>query len=117
MLPDSVPHPPQTALRRESMRSRYSRRAAGWGVRLLLAAALLISVPVPSADAHTCIPDPTVGVGGRLLVPRGSAVAAISLPSRETRQIAITPASGNATAVALSPDGSLLAVPRFWRPP
>jgi Tol biopolymer transport system component len=89
-----------------------------WGVRLtLLLAALLILAPVPGADAHTCIPDPAVGVGGRLLVPRGSAVAAISLPSRETRQIAIAPAAGNATAVAISPDGSMLAVPRFWRPP
>jgi Tol biopolymer transport system component len=82
-----------------------------------LLAGLLTSTPAPIADAHTCIPDPTVGVSGHLLVPRGSAVAAITLPSRETRQIAITPASGNATAVAISPDGSLLAVPRFWRPP
>jgi Tol biopolymer transport system component len=91
----------------------------GWrtGSTVLLLAALLFSAPAPSAEAHTCTPDPTVGVGGRLLVPRGSAVAAISLPSRETRQIAITPSAGNATAVAISPDGSMLAVPRFWRPP
>jgi Tol biopolymer transport system component len=58
-----------------------------------------------------------VGVGGRLLVPRGSGLASISLPSRETRPISITPSAGNAAGVAISPDGSLLAVPRFWRPP
>src|SRR4051794_21313206 len=111
MLPDSVPHPPLAALRRDGMKRKRSILAVA------LLAGLLLSAPVPGSEAHTCTPDPTVGVSGRLLVPRGSGLAAISLPSRETRPIAITPSAGNAAGVAISPDGSLLAVPRFWRPP
>src|SRR3954464_14376430 len=84
---------------------------------MLVLTGLVLSLPVPSTEAHTCTPDPTVGVSGRLLVPRGSGLAAISLPSRETRPIAITPSAGNAAGVAISPGGSLRPVPRFGRPP
>ena len=95
---------------------RWRARGRSALVAVLLAG-LVLALPVPSGEAHTCTPDPTVGVGGRLLVPRGSGLASISLPSRETRPISITPSAGNAAGVAISPDGSLLAVPRFWRPP
>jgi Tol biopolymer transport system component len=56
-------------------------------------------------------------VSGRLILPRGSGLVSVDLPSRETRALAIPPSQGITTGVASSPDGSLLAVPRFWRPP
>ena len=91
----------------------------GWRIALatVLLIVLVLGAPVPSSEAHTCTPDPSVGVSGRLLVPRGSAVASISLPSRETTMLTITPSQGNAAGVSSSPDGTMLAVPRFWRPP
>lgn len=95
-------------------------RSLRWriGLMVTLLAGLGLGLPVPESEAHTCTPDPTVGVsGGRLLVPRGSGVADIWLPSRDTRTVAITPQLGNAAGVAVSPDGGLLAVSRFWRPP
>src|SRR4051794_15450354 len=98
----------------------------GWGCRgirwriglmVVLLAGLALGMPVPAGEAHTCTPDPTVGVGGRLRVPRGGGVASIALPSRDTRPVAIAPQLGNAAGVAVSPNGGLLAVSRFWRPP
>jgi len=73
--------------------------------------------PVPASDAHSCTPDPEVGVGGRLLLPGGSGLSLVELPSRAVHQIAVTPAQGLTTAVTSSPDGSQLAITRFWRPP
>ena len=83
----------------------------------LLLAGLALGVPASGTDAHTCTPDPNVGVSGRLILPRGSGLVSIDLPGREARVLPITPSSGVAGGVARSPDGSLLAVPRFWRPP
>ena len=50
-------------------------------------------------------------------MPRGSGLVALDLPGRDTRALAIPPSPGVAAGVARSPDGSLFAVPRFWRPP
>ncbi|MFN8633743.1 MAG: hypothetical protein U0893_07820 [Chloroflexota bacterium] len=83
----------------------------------MLLAGLLLGVPAPTSEAHTCTPDPEVRVSGRLLVPRESGLASIELPSRETRAIPIAPSTGIATGVVASRDGAMLAVPRFWRPP
>jgi dipeptidyl aminopeptidase/acylaminoacyl peptidase len=83
----------------------------------VLLAGLMLAVPVRPGEAHTCTPDPSVGVGGRLVLPRGSGLVAIDLPGRETRALAIPPSLGVAAGVTRSPDGSQFAVPRFWRPP
>ena len=90
----------------------------GWRavVVAVLLAGLALGVPVPGTEAHTCTPDPSVGVGGRLILPRGSGLVSIDLPGRETRVLPISPSAGVAGGVARSPDGSLLAVPRFSRP-
>jgi Tol biopolymer transport system component len=98
---------------------RTTSRSMSWRVGLVAAllAGLALGMPVPEGEAHTCTPDPTVGVSGRLLVPRGSGLASIELPSRDTGIVTIAPQLGNAAGVAISPDGRLLAVPRFWRPP
>lgn len=90
-----------------------------WRVVLagVLLAGLVLTVPVPTGEAHTCTPDPTVNVRGRLVMPRGSGLVALDLPGRELRTLAIPPAAGVAAGVTRSPDGSLFAVPRFWRPP
>ncbi|MCC7370565.1 MAG: PD40 domain-containing protein [Chloroflexi bacterium] len=82
-----------------------------------LAAGSCLLWPAGTTLAHTCTPDATVAGSGRLLVPKASGVSVFELPGRMQRTIAITPAQGVATAVAASRDGSLLAVPRFWRPP
>jgi dipeptidyl aminopeptidase/acylaminoacyl peptidase len=87
---------------------------------MLLAAGLALAAlvaPVPPIEAHTCTPDPQVGVGGRLLVARDSGAIEIALPGRQIRQIPVMPAQGAATGVASAPDGGLLAVTRFWRRP
>src|SRR5581483_1881124 len=81
-----------------------------------LALAALVA-PVPTGEAHTCAPDPEIGVAGHLLLPSGSGLSMVELPSRDSRQVAITPVQGLTTAVARSVDGGQLAVTRFWRPP
>jgi dipeptidyl aminopeptidase/acylaminoacyl peptidase len=96
-------------------RHRRSRWRVGF-VALLLAGSALVS-PVPARQAHTCTPDPNVGVSGRLIVPRSSGLAVVGLPDRAVHPLHIAPSQGVATGVATSRDGSLLAVPRFWRPP
>ena len=63
------------------------------------------------------MPDPEVGVAGRLILPRDSGIAIVDLPGREVRSVPISPVQGVATGVASAPDGSLLAVTRFWRRP
>jgi hypothetical protein len=83
----------------------------------VLLAGLTLAAPVPTGQAHTCTPDPEVGVSGRLILPRGSGLAAIDLPGRQVSPMPIPPSLGVTTGVAVSPDGGLLAVPRFWRPP
>lgn len=104
-------------------RDRGAGRPAGRHrfLRVLLVALALtagaLGLPAGPSEAHTCTPDVAIGVAGRLLLPRGSGLVSISLPSRETRPLAIPPAQGVATGVARSADGGLLAVPRFWRPP
>jgi Tol biopolymer transport system component len=99
--------------------TRPRQRARRW--RVVLATALLVgillSMPASSSEAHTCTPDASVGVSGRLVVPRASGVGIIELPGRATQSVAITPSQGVAASVAVSPDGAVLAVPRFWRPP
>ena len=97
------------------VRHRRSRWRVGF-VALLLAGSALVS-PVPASQAHTCTPDSNVGVSGRLIVPRASGLAVVGLPDRVVRPLHIPPSQGVATGVATSRDGSLLAVPRFWRPP
>jgi Tol biopolymer transport system component len=72
---------------------------------------------VRSTEAHTCTPDPEVGVGGRLIVPRDSGAVVMGLPGRELSTVSVLPVQGAATGVASSPDGGLLAVTRFWRRP
>ena len=101
---------------RSGVRRRVRRGARVLLVALVLAAGTLVA-PAQTGEAHTCTPDATVGVSGRLLLPRGSGLVSVSLPSRETRVVPVLPAQGVATGVTQSPDGSLLAVPRFWRPP
>lgn len=92
---------------------------SSWRVALIatLLAASLLAAPAPTSEAHTCIPDASVGVSGRLIVPRASGVAIVELPGRAIRPLPIAPSRGVTSAVAASPDGSLLAVARFWRPP
>jgi WD40 repeat protein len=97
------------------VRHRHSRWRVGV-VALLLAGAALVT-PVPASQAHTCTPDPDVGVSGRLIVPRASGLAVVGLPDRAVRPLQISPSQGVATGVATSRDASLFAVPRFWRPP
>jgi len=81
--------------------------------------ATLLPIPTPPAvtEAHMCTPDPEVGVGGRLIVPRDSGAVVIELPGRELRTVPVLPAQGVATGVTSAPDGGLLAVTRFWRRP
>jgi Tol biopolymer transport system component len=87
--------------------------------RLILAAALagatLLVLPM-AGTAHTCTPDPEIGVSGRLLLPEASGLTLISLPDRTAQPLHILPSLGVATSVARSPDGSRLAVSRFSRP-
>jgi dipeptidyl aminopeptidase/acylaminoacyl peptidase len=94
-------------------------RRTGWRVALtaVLLAGLTLGAPVPSGEAHTCTPDPDVGVSGRLILPRASGIAVVGLQDRSVRTVPIPPSLGVTTGVASSRDGSLLAVPRFWRPP
>src|SRR5215218_3009041 len=96
-----------------------SLRRAGWRVALaaIVLAGLVLAAPIPTGEAHTCTPDPSVGVSGRLILPRASGLAVVGLPDRVVRSVPIPPSLGVTTGVASSPDGSLLAVPRFWRPP
>src|SRR6185295_10314217 len=98
---------------------RLSRRRARWqlAVAALGLALVALATPVPASEAHTCTPDAVIGVSGRLLLPNGSGVSLVDLPSKTTRQIAVAPAQGLSTAVASTPDGSMMAVTRFWRPP
>ena len=94
-------------------------RQRSWRAILIatLLAGSLLAAPAPTIEAHTCTPDASVGVSGRLLVPRASGAAVIELPGRAVRSVPITPSLGVTSAVAVSPDGSLMAVSRFWRPP
>ncbi len=89
------------------------RRAA---LAVTLAVVALAVFPFGGA-AHTCTPDPQVGVGGRLLIPQSSGLARIDLPDRMTQTLAVSPSLGVVTSVARSPDGSRLAVARFSRAP
>src|SRR3954471_8387987 len=102
-------------------RGRAVRRTTPhrWRTMLLAAGLALAALvaPVPPIEAHTCTPDPQVGVGGRLLVARDSGAIEIALPGRQIRQIPVMPAQGAAPGVASAPDGGLLAVTRFWRRP
>jgi hypothetical protein len=97
-------------------RGRQSRR---W--RLLFLASLLVigllTVPATPSEAHTCTPDATINVTGRLIVPRASGLAAIGLSDRSIRAMPILPAQGVTTGVVGAQDRSVFAVPRFWRPP
>lgn len=83
----------------------------------LAAAVCLLTVPAPTSLAHTCAPDPSIGVRGRLMVPRASGMAAIDFEDRQLQPRPVLPARGVATGVARSADGAMFAVPRFWRPP
>ena len=91
----------------------------GWRVALaaLLLAGLALAAPIPTGEAHTCTPDPSVGVSGRLILPRASGLAVVGLPDRVVRAVPIAPSQGVTTGVASTRDGTLFAVPRFWRPP
>ncbi len=93
--------------------ARVGLRRAGWA--LALAIAVLSGLPIGST-AHTCAPDPQVGVSGRLLLPRASGLALIELPDRTTSSLPVLPVQGVVTSVARSLDGSRLAVARFSRP-
>ncbi len=54
--------------------------------RLAVGAALLaLGTPVADVRAHTCTPDPEVGVAARLLLPRASGLLAVDLPERAAR--------------------------------
>lgn len=96
-----------------------SHRRAGWRVALatVLLAGFALAAPIPTGEAHTCTPDPSVGVSGRLILPRASGLAVVGLPDRAVTARPIPPSRGVATGVASSRDGSRFAVPRFWRPP
>jgi hypothetical protein len=98
---------------------RASRQRVRWRVALasILLASFALAVPTSPSEAHTCTPDPSIGVSGRLILPRASGLAIVGLPDRTTRTLAIPPSLGVTTGVASSRDGSLMAVPRFWRPP
>jgi Tol biopolymer transport system component len=89
------------------------RRAS---LAVVLAIVVLVGLPFGGA-AHTCTPDPVVRVTGRLLTPRASGLALTDLPERAIRGVSVLPELGVVTGVARSPDGSRLAVARFWRPP
>jgi hypothetical protein len=108
-----------TSISEEHVTGRRSHRRRGWRVALaaVLLAGVALAAPIPSGEAHTCTPDPSVGVSGRLLVPRASGLAVVGLPDRVVRALPIPPSLGVTTGVASSRDGTLLAVPRFWRPP
>ncbi|MDP8923964.1 MAG: hypothetical protein M3O34_13925 [Chloroflexota bacterium] len=97
-------------------RERHRVGARRLALAATLALASLVVLPFGGA-AHTCVPDAEVGVGGRLLLPRASGLALMSLPDRDVRPVPILPARGVTTAVASTRDGGLLAVSRFWRPP
>src|SRR5688572_5580446 len=101
------------------MAGRGSHRRSGWRIALaaVLLAGLALAAPTPTGEAHTCTPDPSVGVSGRLILPRASGLAVLGLPDRVVRAMPIPPSQGVTTGVASSRDGNLLAVPRFWRPP
>jgi hypothetical protein len=90
-----------------------------WRLALIALALALVALvaPVPASEAHTCTPDAEIGIRGRLLLPNGSGFSVLDLPGRASQQIAVTPAQGLTTAVASAPEGGLLAVTRFWRPP
>ena len=96
-----------------------SHRRRTWRIALVavLLAGFALAAPISTGEAHTCTPDPSVGVSGRLLLPRYIGLAVLSLPDRAVRALPIPPSLGVTTGVASSRDGSLLAVPRFWRPP
>ena len=97
-----------------------ARKLNGVARRTALAAACALAVLVLlpfGSRAHTCTPDAQVGVGGRLLLPHASSLSLLELPGRAVRPVPIQPAQGVVTGVAMSPDGALLAVTRFWRPP
>ena len=100
--------------------SGEARKVSGMARRAVAAAtfalAALVLLPL-GGTAHTCTPDPQVGVGGRLLLPQASGLSLVELPGRAVRSVPIAPAQGVVTSVALAPDGSRLAVARFWRPP
>lgn len=93
--------------------SRMGARRFALAASLALALATMLPF---GGTAHTCVPDAEVGVGGRLLVPRASGLAIVSLPEREQRSVPVLPVQGVITAVSSSPDRALLAVSRFWRP-
>jgi dipeptidyl aminopeptidase/acylaminoacyl peptidase len=98
---------------------RTDNLALRWRALLIAVAVAigLLMAPVPASQAHTCIPDPSIGVTGRLVVPRASGMAVIDLGDRQPQPRPVLPSRGVATGVARSTDGSLFAVPRFWRPP
>ena len=78
------------------------------------ALAALVILPL-GGTAHTCAPDPYIGVSGRLLLPKASGLALVDLPDRTTHALPVLPSQGVLTGVALAPDGSRLAVTRFSR--
>ncbi|MFN8523805.1 MAG: hypothetical protein U0821_11965 [Chloroflexota bacterium] len=92
------------------------RAARVLGSSLALSLSLGLLLPLVGT-AHTCTPNAEVGVSGALLLPRGSGLARIELPSKETRQLPVLPSQGVVMGVAQSADASRLAVARFWRPP
>jgi Tol biopolymer transport system component len=83
----------------------------------LVLALLAFILPPVGTRAHTCDPDPQVGVSGRLVFPRASGLVALDLPDRVSHQLAVLPSVGVVTGLARSPDGGAFAVARFWRPP
>ena len=94
-------------------------RTGRWRVVMaaLLVAGILLMLPASRGEAHTCTPDASVGVSGRLVIPRASGIAVVELPGRDTRAVPITPSQGVTSFVAAAPGGDMLAVARFWRPP
>ena len=101
------------------MPARLEHRRSPWRIVLtaILLAGLVLATPARSGEAHTCTPDPTVSMGGQLVVPRASGLAVVQLPDRVVRSVPIPPSLGITTGVASAKHASLLAVPRFWRPP
>ncbi len=95
-----------------AMAPRFGRVA----IALILALTALALPPI-AIRAHTCDPDPQVGVAGRLMLPRASGLLAVDLPDRSIRPLEVLPSVGVVTALARSREGDRFAVARFWRPP
>jgi dipeptidyl aminopeptidase/acylaminoacyl peptidase len=79
----------------------------------LLAALLALAVLAPPARGADVVP----GLAGQLIAPHSSGAMVTDVATGASWQVGVLPPVGISGHAAWSPDRSLIAISRFWRPP